>query len=881
MLDHRKMEEYKMTKNLNVKSAKIRGNKTLSAITLLLMFTIAMSMMAVLPSASAMDVPTYAEIIIAPNPCGVNQIAYISAFMTNPPPTAGMSQTGDMYTGWYITVTTPTGAKEKITLRNSDAVGGTSTIYTPKTTGNYTFQLFYPGQTLTGSGTFKGSNMLPSQSEVVTLNVQTDIIGWVYQSPALPTEYWSRPIYATNWGWAVLGGSWFGLRAPSFATTGEYDAMGNLQLYTTAPNAPHIVWTKPTHFGGVVGSPISSDQSSQYASTSILINFYEPIILNGILYYTHYVSVDSKNIGWMAVDLRTGETVWERTAGEAGNEVLKMGQIMRFHTQQEYGSAAYLWSSAGSGSYRIYDAATGTYLANVSGVQGASFLLDYTGGQEGTLLGWYASGGNLTMWNSTRMITTADMYAATFVKWNGNYDWWKGIQYNQTVIPKTGTNVALNSSQSMSVAAVTPEVILTRYQSSAGGFMEMSYGWQVTAGFDAKTGTLLWGPINQTLPYLQSMALLCARDGYYVLHNKDTDEAYGFSLKTGEQLWGPVKLPGNAYSTISRGADIAYGKVYIWDMGGFVNAIDLATGDIAWTMYPRSAGYDTPYGIYPLWHFGTHSICDGKLFLSEGRMYDPPLSPSYRLAINCTDGSLVWKILSYSGRIPGAHADTYFVEWNSFDCQLYTFGKGPTAVTTTIQNDVISLGKTVMIKGMVTDVSAGTKTYDKTSRFPAGVPAVSDASMEQWMEYVYMQQTKPTNATGVKVRVTAIDPNGNSQEIGNVTSDMSGMYSVMWTPPVSGLYTVKASFEGSESYYGSFAETAFGVTSAEPTSAPTATPTPTPTATPTPTPAPTASPSPAPTPPGTGLGTEYYVAIAAVVIIIAIAAIAVILRRRK
>jgi len=417
------------------------------------MVSIAVPMIATTPFASAQQqIPTYAKIIVAPNPCGVNQIAFISAFLTNPPPSAGMSQAGDMYIGWYVTVTKPTGTTEKITLRPSDAVGGTGVTYTPKALGTYTFQLFYPGQTLT-SGTWNGAKMLPSQSEIVTLTVQTEEIGSIYQSPTLPSEYWTRPIYATNWAWADIGGSWYGLAAASFATSGKYDAMGNVQLYTTAPNTGHIVWTKPTHFGGVAGAPISSDQESQYASTSILINFFEPIVLNGIIYYTHYVSVDSKNIGWMAVDLRTGATVWERTAGEAGNEVLKMGQIMRFHTQQEYGSAAYLWSTAGTGRYRIYDAATGTYLANVSGVVSSSFILDYTSIQQGTLLGYYASGGNLTKWNSTRMITTSTWDKATFCKWNGNYDWWRGIEWNSTVIPKNGTaNVDMNSSQSMSVA---------------------------------------------------------------------------------------------------------------------------------------------------------------------------------------------------------------------------------------------------------------------------------------------------------------------------------------------------------------------------------------------------------------------------------------------
>jgi len=792
-----------------------------------------------------------------------------------------MSQAGDMYVGWYVTVTRPGGQTEKITLRASDAVGGTAATYTPKVLGEYKFQLFYPGQTLI-TGTWNGTKMAASESEIVTLTVQQEQIGALYQSPTLPSEYWTRPIYATNWAWADIGGSWFGLAAASFATTGKYDAVGNVQLYTTAPNTGHIVWTKPTHFGGVVGAPISSGQESQYTSTSILINFYEPIILNGVLFFTHRVSASSSIVGWSALDLRTGEKVWERTAGEAGNEVLKMGQIMRFHTQQEYGATAYLWSTAGSGRMRIYDAASGNYLANVSGVQSASYILDYSGIQQGTLLGYYASGGYITMWNSTNMITNSTWDKATFCKFSGNYDWWKGIMWNTTEIPKTGLNVNMNSSQSMSLAAVTPEILLTRYQPSMGSFMEMNAGWQITAGFDAKTGQKLWGPLNQSLPVAESIALLCARDGYYVLHNKDTDNAYIYSLKTGALLWGPIQLQGNAYSTISRGGEIAYGKAYIWDLGGYVSAINLETGEIAWTLTPRSAGYDTPFGVYPLWHFGTHSICDGKLFLSEGRMYDPPLSPSYRLVVNCTDGSIVWDILHYSGRITGAHADTYFVDWNSFDNHIYSFGKGPTTTTVVTPNVQVPIGNKVLIQGSVMDTSAGTKTYEKQSRFPNGVPAIADANMSVWMEYVYMQQTKPKfeDISGVPVHLTALDPNNNWLDLGTVTSDANGKYSFAFNPDNTGIYKIFATFEGSESYYTSSAETSVLISEAvvAPTAAPTTAP---PTIAP-PTEAPTtAAPTTAAPKPTENFNTAIYVSVAAVVLIVVIAAIAVFLRKRK
>ena len=126
-----------------------------------------------------------------------------------------------------------------------------------------------------------------------------------------------------------------------------------------------------------------------------------------------------------------------------------------------------------------------------------------------------------------------------------------------------------------------------------------------------------------------------------------------------------------------------------------------------------------------------------------------------------------------------------------------------------------------MIEGTVTDIATGTKQDEQAARFPNGVPAVSDASMKGWMEYVYMQKPRPTDVTGVPVTLSVVDSNGNYREIGKVTSDSDGFYSLNWTPDIEGKYTIYASFGGSESYWPSHAVTAFAVDSAAATPAPT------------------------------------------------------------
>jgi hypothetical protein len=116
-----------------------------------------------------------------------------------------------------------------------------------------------------------------------------------------------------------------------------------------------------------------------------------------------------------------------------------------------------------------------------------------------------------------------------------------------------------------------------------------------------------------------------------------------------------------------------------------------------------------------------------------------------------------------------------------------------------------------MIKGNVMDISSGTKSSTIAPRFPNGVPAISDDDTTPWMDNVYMEQPRPTNAKGVPVTIDVIDSNGNYRNVGNTTNNADGFYSLAWKPDIPGKYTVIASFGGSESYWPSHAQTAFAV----------------------------------------------------------------------
>jgi hypothetical protein len=130
-------------------------------------------------------------------------------------------------------------------------------------------------------------------------------------------------------------------------------------------------------------------------------------------------------------------------------------------------------------------------------------------------------------------------------------------------------------------------------------------------------------------------------------------------------------------------------------------------------------------------------------------------------------------------------------------------------------------GNSVLVEGMVADISPGTKDSALAMRFPNGVPAVADESMSEWMHYVYMQFPRPTDVTGVEVVVSVLDPNNNYYEVGRTTADADGTFGVTFEPEVPGTYKIIATFEGSGAYYGSHANTYVSVEEAPATAEPT------------------------------------------------------------
>jgi len=785
-----------------------------------------------------------------------------------------------------IKVTKPDNTTQILGPFTSDDTGGTHTDFTPTQLGTYSFQMSYPGQTLTGVNpppagysaaikAFVGDIYQPSTSDVATLTVQASPVPSISQTP-LPTGYWTRPIESVNDLWYTISGNWLGLGTLFSATSGMYNATGNYNPYTTAPMTGHILWTKPESFGGLIGGEFGGTDTSNYYSTRQYERMFQPIIMQGILYFEQYPGSINNPTGWVAVNLQTGQTIWTDNPSNLGGgspaqsaltsagivTSLRCGQTLDYTTPNQYGALAYLWSTgtpiginaaAGTTTWNMFDPVTGQYILSI--VNGTS-LATLTEDSGGNLVAYYVNstvgtqiingqpvanpsgGALLECWNSTQCIVAGTNGAAAWM-WrpsqNGQIPFGLGIMWAAPLATNIG-GVALPATLALPSGAYTTGgaqtnsgILILTAQLSAGS--SYNAGYIIEAGYSAANGQQLW-IVNRTETPYSRVDFSQVSTGIFAEINQDTAVVNGYSALTGKQIWGPITIPNaDPYNSIgSYYGQTANGIMYLSSFGGDILAINMATGTIIWQTNTNAisgpAGSDTPYGVWPIWQFGNPgAIADGMLFLGEGHEYSPPLFRGASLiAVNLTDGKGVWSDMAFDVDGGTAISDGVLVSESAYDNQIYAYGMGPTATTVNAPSVGATTSTPITISGTVLDISAGSKQEAVAANFPYGLPCASDDSMTPWMEHVYQQQIMPTNFTGVPVTVYVTDSNGNSYSIGTATTNSNGYYSLTWTPTISGNYSVTAAFAGTKSYYASSASAAFYASPTGATAAPTATP---------------------------------------------------------
>ncbi|MCW4023031.1 MAG: PQQ-binding-like beta-propeller repeat protein [archaeon] len=768
----------------------------LSTIALVLMITLSTLMIA-LPTASAQAThkQAYPYIGAIPNPVGVNQMVLLHIGITDSTQT-----TEDGFENLTVTVTDPEGNTQTLGPYTTDSTGGTGDVFTPSMAGTYQLVTNFPAQWYNYTGTYYGMPVTyatyyeEAHSDVLELIVE-DVQVEYYPAASLPEEYWTRPIDSQLREWNTIAGNWLMTPDNLYA-----------QYNDDAPNTVHILWRKTLTTGGLVGGELG-DHS--FETGDAYEGFWSnSVVVAGKLYYNKYKSgYPTQEV--VAVDLHTGEELWCKTLGN--NEQVAYGQTFFWSSYNYHGTFDYIWTldsapgimGLSSTNWHAYDPINGELVYSMEGVPGGHLVV----GPNGEFLIYTVGSGYMTMWNSTHVVSDSGSWMAGFSGAGfGTYNASAGYQWNVTIpTDLVGTAHAVVGDRIIGV-----DVGSTFVQDSDGTPIEM-WALDISEGNEGEVlfDTTWTPPAGGNLSFLWSAASF--EDGVFVISAKESRTHYAFDIDTGDLAWSTDPQfymdmwVENAF--INLGVNIAYNKLFSVGYGGTVYCYDITDGSLLWTYDAVDTYSEILWGNS--WPLDTLFFADEKVYIAHSE--HSPLDPKARGApFICLDANTGDEVFRVDGIVRstvwGGDAvigDSIIATMNTYDQQIYAFGKGASQLTAEIQNNVVSLGSVALVTGTVMDVSPGTNEAGLAIRFPDGVAAISDADMGDWMKYVYQQAARPDDAEGVEVVLSAVTPDGNCIDIDRTTSDSYGNWALAFTPEMEGTYTIIATFEGSEGYYGS------------------------------------------------------------------------------
>ena len=638
--------------------------------------------------------------------------------------------------------------------------------------GTYYFQTHFPEQILdvTTQGVPAGTIREASSSEEISLVVQNEPLEFYAGNP-LPSEYWTRPIDSQFWEWASISGSWL---------QGAWQSAppNRLASYTLGPESPHILWAKPLWTGGLAGGELGNHG---YATGDAYKGkFQGSVIINGVLYYNRYHTgfVSTFPIEEVvALDLCTGEEKWVKNWD---NQRLAFGQIFYFDSFNQHGAFAYLWTTSGS-TWNAYDPFTGEWVYAMENVPSGTNIY----GPNGEIYRYTVNlnAGWMTLWSSRITVNPGNTGV-----WAIDGSWGpEGSTYDSSLGIVWNVSIPTGLPGTVRMARYNDRIIGLTIGTGIGTQMltDPVRMWGISTA-EGSAGTLLfnttWTPPDQYLTIRTGAQDGAFEDGVFTLWIKELRQHYGFDMDTGTLIWGPTE-PQAYLDALLWGPwhhNVAYGTLISSATSGIVYAYDVKTGNLKW----KYEGSD-PYKEI-LWsnNWPVHQafFADGKIYIyyTEHSTVDPKNRGSPFIALDVETGEVVFRV---DGAFRGTYwgntaiiADGIIAYHNTYDQRIYAIGKGPTSLTVTTPDTAVSLGSQAVIKGTITDVSAGTKDPSITARFPNGVAAISDEDMGEWMKYVYMQIKRPTDAVGVPVKIQVVDPNGQYAWIGTATSDAYGNY---------------------------------------------------------------------------------------------------------
>ena len=799
---------------------------------------------------------TYLFVGVSEKTIGVGQQLLLVYWTSNIPPDIGeinnkvsSPTTRAGWDGVTLAITKPDGTNETVLMPRSDPVGGGYYPYIPQQTGTYSVQAFFPAVWKNSTESTARAYYTSAISTPENFTVETEPVGAWEETP-LPNSYWERPIDAMNRDWYVLAGNWLGGAATQ--PIGYAGGATARLAYGQGPESAHVVWTKPYYAGGIMDERFGDMGFQTYHYDGII--FRNPVIIDGRIYYATRVNAHLEQ-GYNAISLYTGETIdyWNATPPA-------FGAIYNYGSPNQHGGFPYLWrtsgvtlpagytSRSGTTSWEMIDAFTGNSITKIANVS-ASGTAVY--GKDGSILRYnLVNSGTpaspaywLQVWNTSAIPTELLGTTGTnYWQWrperipvhNGDNGFSLNISLSNDLILGPRNSIVNQTGTIRTIREGDQIIIGTAGQNNEIGAVQ---GRLVTLSLvSGQEGTKM-ADISFTPPSSAGNKTIDFQgvdpeDGVFIFGCSELRTTYVYSLATGQQLWASNPEPSYNYyywSTYESHREIYNGMLISAGYSGVLTAYNITTGQILWVYTAENFAQESPYGNIPVL---ISAICDGKIYVGTGE--HSPSQPLWRNphALACIDaqtGQRIWGfpvfgVSGVSGTDSGGASyvigDGHLVALNAYDGQLYSFAKGPSDTSVFASPKSSVMGTSIVIDGSVFDISPGTKQQEIALRFPDGVPAASDDTMTDWMMHVYMQQTLPTNATGVPVSLDVIDANGNYRHIGNATTDAKGYYSFEYKPDIPGKYTVISTFEGSRAYYASSSETTFTVAEESPTQTP-------------------------------------------------------------
>jgi outer membrane protein assembly factor BamB len=767
--------------------------------------------------------PTGTVVGVSPTLVGLGQSVLINIF-TYPAPTGPTYYAQSLVpglTGGFsdisCTITDPDGVEDTFmpvdeTLLScginipgqAQIVGSLQFRYKPTKVGEYSVTASFPGKTYTTAEQYPNMNDTvyyePSSTpEATTFTVQQDIVlsGQLngYPWSPLPNDYWTNPVSTNNREWAAISGDWTQAPGELAYITTPYNQ------YSTSPNSSHIVWANQVAISGLVGGAYGS---LAYNSVGGLFGTFGNIVLNGRIY-------QNGGTGYFdCIDERTGEKLFSAPGSVTiGWHYSQTGTAFQglSNMLNEGGIQALLWGGwsvfGSSDTWTAYNPFDGTVVRTLVN---APTNLDEVQWTDGDNVVWctqspgFNMGGMNPGFNNTRPLQND---YENLIKWDyskviGN-DWSTGIVWNVSVTEDNEVGPGDNGFFGFRAFPFPAANVVIVRSHNANQYM---------AGYDYTTGAKLWKN-NATILDIGVTDPTGGPDGPIIMIDGATHSYVAYDVNTGNEIWRASGgeypwgvIPAYEYVTNVTGRAFYYGSY-----DGHVYAVNVDTGKPIWTSDYVGALDESIYGNQAF-GYGLAAGADNRLYFSTATVYN--LEPRTRfhllVCIDETTGHFIWKLPI--GVSPTAIANGYLVGLDFDNGIQYCIGKGKTETTVIAPLNTVAAGTAVLIQGTINDMSPG----------KPSTPAVADSDMAEWMDYLYGQNAtllnNPPKPDGVPIRLSAIAPNGDVIELGTVTSDSGGMFKKMWTPETEGAYTIYATFDGSDSYWGSYAETALGVVEA-------------------------------------------------------------------